>query len=64
MIAGKMQPDSGIVVFSKDARLGYLRQNNDFDSDLTIREELTNVIRPILDMTGISSTAPQPGFSI
>jgi len=50
MIAGKMQPDSGIVVFSKDARLGYLRQNNDFDSDLTIREELTNVIRPILDM--------------
>ena len=36
--------------FIKDAKLGYLHQINDIDSDYTIQEELYTVIEPIIAM--------------
>ena len=50
MITGELPADSGTVTFKKDCRVGYLHQNNNIDSALTVREELTQVIQPILDM--------------
>ena len=50
LITGELPADSGIVTFKKDCRVGYLHQNNNIDSALTVREELTQVIQPILDM--------------
>ena len=50
IIAGEMSPDSGIVTFAKNTSFAYLKQINNIDTDLTIEEELTTVIKPILDM--------------
>lgn len=50
MLAGELKPDSGSVAISKHLSLGFLRQINDIDSDLSMEEELYTVIRPILDM--------------
>ncbi len=50
LIAGELSADSGTVSLKKDCRMGYLRQNNQLDSSLTVREELTLVIQPILDL--------------
>ena len=50
ILSGEDTADSGIVAISKDAKLGYLRQINNLDSELTIIEELYTVIKPILDM--------------
>ena len=50
MITGELPSDSGIVTLKKDCTMGYLHQNNNIDSALTIREELTQVIQPLLDM--------------
>lgn len=50
ILSGEDTADSGIVTISKDAKLGYLRQINNLDSELTIIEELYTVIKPILDM--------------
>ena len=50
MISGELPSDSGIVTLKKDCTMGYLHQNNNIDSALTIREELTQVIQPLLDM--------------
>ncbi len=36
IIAGELTPDGGEFVFAKDARLGYLKQVIDLDSDLTV----------------------------
>ena len=36
IIAGELTPDGGDFVFVKDARLGYLKQVIDLDSDLTV----------------------------
>ena len=50
IVAGEMSPDSGIVTFAKNTSFAYLKQINNIDTDLTIEEELTTVIKPILDM--------------
>ena len=50
LITGELPSDSGIVTLKKDATMGYLHQDNNIDSALTIREELTQVIQPLLDM--------------
>lgn len=50
ILSGEDTADSGIVTISKDAKLGYLRQINNLDSELTIIEELYTVIKPIIDM--------------
>ncbi|MDO4789111.1 MAG: ABC-F family ATP-binding cassette domain-containing protein [Johnsonella sp.] len=50
MLAGELKPDSGSVAIPKHLNLGFLRQINDIDSDLSMEEELYTVIRPILDM--------------
>ena len=50
IITGELPSDSGIVTLKKDCTMGYLHQNNNIDSALTIREELTQVIQPLLDM--------------
>lgn len=50
IIAGEMSPDSGIVTFAKNTSFAYLKQINNIDTDLTIEEELTTVIKPIIDM--------------
>ncbi len=50
MITGELPADSGVVSLKKDCTVGYLHQNNNIDSALTIREELTQVIQPVLDM--------------
>ena len=39
MITGELPSDSGIVTLKKDCTMGYLHQNNNIDSALTIREE-------------------------
>jgi len=50
IISGEMAPDTGSVSLSHGITTGYLHQNNDVDSDLTVREELTRVIQPVLDL--------------
>ena len=50
ILSGEDTADSGIVTISKDAKLGYLRQINNLDSELTIIEEMYTVIKPIIDM--------------
>lgn len=50
IVAGEMSPDSGIVTFAKNTSFAYLKQINNIDTDLTIEEELTTVIKPILDI--------------
>ena len=50
IVAGEMSHDSGIVTFAKNTSFAYLKQINNIDTDLTIEEELTTVIKPILDM--------------
>lgn len=50
IVAGEMSPDLGIVTFAKNTSFAYLKQINNIDTDLTIEEELTTVIKPILDM--------------
>ena len=50
LIAGELTADSGDVSIKKGCTMGYLHQNNNLDSDLTILEELTQVIQPLLDL--------------
>ena len=50
IIAGELSPDEGIVTFAKNSSFAYLKQINDIDTNLSIEEELTTVIKPILDM--------------
>ena len=50
LITGELPADSGQSALKKDARMGYLHQINEIHSNLTIREELTKVIQPLLDM--------------
>ena len=50
ILAGIDPADSGTVTLAKGAKLSYLSQINNIDSELTILEELTTVIQPILDM--------------
>ena len=50
LITGELPADSGTVTVGKDCTLGYLRQNIDLDPELTILEELNQVIRPVFDL--------------
>ena len=50
LITGELPADSGTVTVKKDCTLGYLRQNIDLDPELTILEELNQVIRPVFDL--------------
>lgn len=50
ILAGIDKADSGSITLQKNAKLSYLSQINNIDSELTIFEELTTVIQPILDM--------------
>ena len=50
ILAGIDPAVSGTVTLPKGAKLYYLSQINNIDSELTILEELTTVIQPILDM--------------
>ena len=50
ILTGEEHADSGNVILSKDAKLGYLRQINNVDSTLSIIDELYTVIEHILNM--------------
>ena len=50
ILTGEESADSGSIVLSKDAKLGYLKQINDVNSNLSIIDELYTVIQNILDM--------------
>lgn len=50
IIVGEMQPDSGLVTFSKDRTFGYLAQNGAVDTANTIYEELLSVKQELIDL--------------
>ena len=50
LITGELTADEGNISLRRDCRMGYLKQNNTIDSELSVREELTQVIQPIRDM--------------
>ena len=50
ILTGEEHADSGNVILTKDAKLGYLRQINNVDSTLSIIDELYTVIEHILNM--------------
>ena len=50
LLTGELSPDGGEVTLKKGCTMGYLHQDNTLDSALTIEEELTKVIQPILDL--------------
>lgn len=50
IIVGEMQPDSGLVTFSKDRTVGYLAQNGAVDTANTIYEELLSVKQELIDL--------------
>ena len=50
IIVGELQPDSGLVTFSKDRTFGYLAQNGAVDTANTIYEELLSVKRELIDL--------------
>ena len=50
LLTGELPCDGGDVTLKKGATMGYLHQDNTLDSALTIEEELTKVIQPILDL--------------
>lgn len=50
LLTGELARDGGEVTLKKGCSMGYLHQDNTLDSELTIEEELTKVIQPILDL--------------
>ena len=50
IIMGDLIPDSGTVTRTRDLTVGYLAQVQNVNSENTIREELTSVRQPIIDM--------------
>ncbi len=50
IIVGELTPDNGSVTLSKDKTLGYLAQNDSFDSDRTIYEELLSVKQDLIHL--------------
>lgn len=48
MITGELEPDTGSVVFARDISFGYVRQNQDLDSDKTIFETLKDAKKEII----------------
>ena len=49
IIAGIMEPDSGLVTLSKDRTMGYLAQHEDLSSDATVMEEVLSTRRDVLE---------------
>lgn len=50
IIIGKLSADSGDVILSKDTSVGYLAQNQEYDSKRTILEEMQDAKPEILDL--------------
>ena len=50
IIAGTMEPDSGVVSLVKGTRVGMLTQDADIQSDLTVQQELERVFEPVREM--------------
>lgn len=44
------EPDSGEVILQKDAGIGYLAQNQNFDSDKTIFEEMQDAKKEVIEL--------------
>ena len=50
MLTGEMSCDDGEFFVSQNTRIGYLKQRENFRSDRTVMEEVTEIFRPLLDM--------------
>ena len=50
MLTGEMRSDDGEFFVSQNTRIGYLKQRENFRSDRTVMEEVTEIFRPLLDM--------------
>ena len=50
MLTGEMSCDDGEFFISQSTRIGYLKQRENFRSDRTVIEEVTEIFRPLLDM--------------
>ena len=50
LIAGGMEPDSGVVSVARGAKVGLLTQEADIQSDLTVQQELERVFEPLREM--------------
>ena len=49
-IIGEESPDSGSITIPKDARIGYLSQNMDADSEKSIYDEVISIKHGFIDM--------------
>ena len=49
-LIGEEHPDGGSITIPKDARIGYLSQNIDADSDKSIYDEVISIKQDVLDM--------------
>lgn len=52
IISGQLNADSGNCFVGKDVSIGYLRQRDNFDDDLTVIEEVNNIFK---DMTAMEN---------
>ena len=50
IISGQMKADSGNCFVGKDTTIGYLRQRDNFDDDLTVIEEVNNIFTDMVAM--------------
>ncbi|MGN0164692.1 MAG: ribosomal protection-like ABC-F family protein [Lachnospiraceae bacterium] len=50
IIVGEMSPDCGDIIISKDKKIGYLAQHQDFSSSNTIYDEILTMKKDILDL--------------
>ena len=50
ILIGELTPDDGLVVLSKDKKIGYLAQNSTVDSERTIYDELLSVKQELIDL--------------
>ncbi len=50
MLTGEMRSDDGEFFVSQNTHIGYLKQRENFRSDRTVMEEVTEIFRPLLDM--------------
>ncbi|MBP3886536.1 MAG: ABC-F family ATP-binding cassette domain-containing protein [Cellulosilyticum sp.] len=48
ILTKEMYPDDGIITFSKDCQIGYLKQNMDLSSDRTVYDELVSVFDEVI----------------
>lgn len=50
MLTGELSCDDGEFFVSANTRIGYLKQRENFNSDRTVMEEVTEIFRDLLDM--------------